>query len=329
LHWNGSKWTKVSSPNPLPGHVNQLSGVFARASNDVWAVGQDVNPSSSAPEATLILHWNGTKWSQISSPNPGPSGGTLQAISADSAGDAWAVGAVLGGVSGTLTLHWNGTSWTQAASPSPGAPYNNLTGVSAISATDAWAVGTYYNTTTNAYDTMTLQWNGTSWSQITSPNPNPAGENRLDAVSARSASDIWAVGTLCSITSAQCAFTDESTLILHWNGSAWSRVTSPNPSTTDNILNGVSVDPASATDVWAVGSYKTSSGTPETLTLRWSGTKWAKVASPSPSTSGNSLLGVSSVSPTDALAVGYDFNPTSSILDTVGLHWTGTKWIKV
>ncbi len=328
LHWNGSKWTKVSSPNPMPGHVNQLMGVFARASNDVWAVGQDVNYSVNNSEATLILHWNGTKWSQVASPNPAPSGGTLQAVSADSSGDAWAVGAVLGGVSGTLTLHWNGSSWSQVASPSPGAPYNNLTGVSAISTSAAWAVGTYYNSTANAYDTMTLEWNGTKWSQVTSPNPNASGENRLTAVSARAANDIWAVGTVCSIVSAQCAFSDESTLIIHWNGTAWSQVASPNTGTNANFLNGVSADPTSANDAWAVGLYKTSTGASDSLTLRWNGTKWSKVSSPNPSTTTNSLQSVSSASPTSALAVGYYFN-ASSVLDTYGLHWTGTKWIKV
>ena len=34
LHWNGTKWAKVSSPNPLPGQTNQLSGVYARAANN-------------------------------------------------------------------------------------------------------------------------------------------------------------------------------------------------------------------------------------------------------------------------------------------------------
>jgi hypothetical protein len=39
-----------------------------------------------------------------------------------------------------------------------------LFGVSAISSSDAWAVGRYFNTTTRAYDTLILHWNGTAWS---------------------------------------------------------------------------------------------------------------------------------------------------------------------
>jgi hypothetical protein len=327
LHWNGTKWAKVSSPNPLPGQTNQLAGVYARAANDVWAVGED--NSSSTPLATLILHWTGTKWAQISSPNPGASGNQLTAVSADSATDAWAVGTILAsaGVTDTLILHWNGTKWSQVTSPTPANSYLNLAGVSAISASDAWAVGTYLNNTTNAYDTLILHWNGTKWSQVTSPNPNPTGENRLNAVSADGAKDVWAVGTLCSIASGQCAFTDESTLILHWNGTKWAQVTSPNPSTNANFLNGVSADPASAKDAWAVGWYNNTSGADDTLTLRWNGTKWSQVAAPDPSAGTNFLRAVATVSKSDGLAVGVEAT-ASGVFDTLGLHWNGTKWVK-
>jgi len=45
----------------------------------------------------------------------------------------------------------------------------------------------------------------------------------LDGVTATSATNAWAVGT--NFTSSLV----DDTLILHWNGKAWSRVTSPNP----------------------------------------------------------------------------------------------------
>ena len=326
LRWNGASWAKVTSPNKLPGQTNQLAGVYARAANDVWAVGDD--SSSSTPLATLILHWNGTKWVWVPSPNPYATGSELTAVSADSASDAWAVGTGLasGGVTDTLILHWNGKSWSQVSSPTPVNSYLNLAGVTAISASDAWAVGTYYNNTTNTYDTLTLHWNGKSWSEVSSPNPDATGENRLNAVSADGANDVWAVGTLCSIASGTCAFTDESTLILHWTGKAWKQVTSPNPSTKANFLNGVSADPASAKDAWAVGWYNNNtSGADDTLNLRWNGTKWSQVTGSNPSASTNFLRAVATISQSDALAVGVEAN-ASGVFDTLGLHWNGTTW---
>lgn len=327
LRWNGTSWAKVASPNPLPGQTNQLSGVYARAANDVWAVGDD--SSASTPLATLILHWTGTKWIQVPSPDPGATGNELTAVSADSATDAWAVGTILasGGVTDTLILHWNGKSWSQVSSPTPVNSYLNLAGVSAISASNAWAVGTYYNNTTNTYDSLTLHWNGSSWSQVASPNPDATGENRLNAVSADGANDVWAVGSLCSTVSGLCAFSDESTLILHWNGTKWAKVTSPSPSTKASFLNGVSADPASAKDAWAVGWYTNTSGADDTLTVRWNGTKWSQVTAPNPSASTNFLRAVATISQSDALAVGVE-SSASGIFDTLGLHWTGTTWAK-
>jgi hypothetical protein len=39
---------------------------------------------------TLLLHGNGTKWAQVTSPKPVP--GELTAVAASSADNAWAVG---------------------------------------------------------------------------------------------------------------------------------------------------------------------------------------------------------------------------------------------
>ena len=59
--------------------------------------------------------------------------------------------------------------------------------------------------------------------------------NMLTSVSADSASDAWAVGSYISDTTGV-----RDTLILHWNGTAWSRVASPSPGTRFSVLNGVS-----------------------------------------------------------------------------------------
>jgi hypothetical protein len=57
----------------------------------------------------------------------------------------------------------------------------------------------------------------------------------LDGVTATSARSAWAVGSYCTIT---CAV--QNTLILHWNGTRWLKVPSPDPSARLNSLDGVS-----------------------------------------------------------------------------------------
>src|ERR1700693_3995832 len=60
-HWNGTSWTVVSTPNASAFH-NDLTGVSAISSNDVWAVGT-YQIDSSGNLQTFAEHWNGTIWS--------------------------------------------------------------------------------------------------------------------------------------------------------------------------------------------------------------------------------------------------------------------------
>jgi hypothetical protein len=101
-------------------------------------------------------------------------------------------------------------------SPNPSSTDNELNGVSADSATDAWAVG-FYDDSTGVRRPLIAHWDGAAWSQVTSP--TPPRFFTLSAVSAVSPTDVWAVGT-CT-----CLGTEtEQTLILHWDGTAWSQV---------------------------------------------------------------------------------------------------------
>src|SRR6266702_3859969 len=50
---------------------NELYGVSAVSGSDAWAVGWYWNGPARAYD-TLIVHWNGTAWAQVKSPNPSP-----------------------------------------------------------------------------------------------------------------------------------------------------------------------------------------------------------------------------------------------------------------
>ena len=55
------------------------------------------------------------------------------------------------------------------------------------------------------------------------------------------------------------------TLTEHWNGTTWSVIPSPNPSTSLNFLAGVAATPRSGL-TWAVGTFYNDSGSSQTLT---------------------------------------------------------------
>jgi hypothetical protein len=200
-------------PSPKLPLGSALTGVTAPATNNAWAVG-------STGSSAVVEHWDGTSWSIVSS--PAFTGVTISngAISADSATDVWAMGflATSSATEQNVSLHWDGTSWSQI--PVVHLRFGGVVTVAALSPAGVWAVGTGPGVPTggfSAHPTAVIEhWNGTSWTVVPSPNPNPQGNNGLVAVAAVSASDVWAVGHQL-----QGPFTER------WNGKSWSIVATP------------------------------------------------------------------------------------------------------
>jgi hypothetical protein len=293
---------------------NALTGVSALASNDAWAAGFYTN--TSGVTQTLIEHWNGNAWSIVSSPNVGAGDNALQAVSARTSSDVWAVGFYRTGVGNpwlTLIEHWNGSAWSVLSSPSPGAAENYLYGVAFVSATDAWAVG-FQSNTTNFYSPLTLRWNGTQWSVVSSP-PPPFSLAGLRGVVVVSPNEVWAVGAQVDL-----ALTLR-TYAIRWNGSSWSEVSTPG--TGGCALTSVAI--ASPSNLWAAGVCQSTNY--QTLILRYNGSTWSAVPSPNPGTGDNALGGLAVVSPNEAYAVGGYSDGT--ITHTLALYWDGATWAQV
>jgi hypothetical protein len=246
-HWSGSRWRVVASPNPGGPHRDALSGVSARSATDAWAVGSFSNGSALQ---TLVLHWNGTRWTRVPSPNPGGNSNddALTGVAARSPGDAWAVGWFYNDTGQrTLIEHWDGERWARVHSPNPSSRLDVLTGVTATGPSNAWAVGYVLNDALQQR-TLIAHWNGARWIRQRSANrAGPRSGDVLNGVAASSRTNAWAVGY-----SGCCVY---RTLIEHWHGTAWSIQPSANPGgpSTDNVLNGVSVRPRSRP--LAVGRY--------------------------------------------------------------------------
>jgi hypothetical protein len=293
-HWDGTRWSRIPSPNRNQGY-NELYGVSAVSSSDVWAVGY-YNVSSYVSEKTLIEHWDGARWKLVPSPNVGSNANQLYGAAAIAPDDVWAVG--LGnstdidhGVS--VAEHWDGTAWTVVRVPKVGTGANALYAVTAVGADDVWAVGD-----AEGQGAIVLHYDGSAWSVV--PNAVPPGsDSELAALAAASSDDIWAVGGM-----------NGKTLTEHWDGTAWTVVPSPNGPKPTSVLSGVAID---STGAWAVGaSYDDVTVQYRTLTERWDGSSWKLVPSPSPD-SISALEGVAT-GPGGAWAVG------ASHIDTLVLH---------
>ena len=149
-HWNGTAWQRVSTPNPAgPSQGNELAAIAARATNDVWAAGGD----GGYPEASLVLHWNGSTWAQVRL----PSIGALDTVAVTSA-SVWVA-------SGNKVERFNGSAWTSL----PALPRSVSIAGLAHTAAGLWAVG-YESfvcgeggTCTSSYAAL---WNGSAWTTV-------------------------------------------------------------------------------------------------------------------------------------------------------------------
>jgi hypothetical protein len=199
MHWNGSSWKRVPSPNPGGlSNTNAFYAVDALSATRIWAVGEYTHGDV---QKTLIARWNGSRWRHVASPNPvGTSGrnlNVLDGVTALSRGNVWAVGfdGATSSDRNTLIEHWNGRVWKHVASPNPGGSNGSvLDDVAGVSPGDVWAVGSYGTGVSIAHQSLVVHWNGTGWTQVTTPDLGDFPGPDLSGVTTTPAGDVWAVG---------------------------------------------------------------------------------------------------------------------------------------
>jgi hypothetical protein len=278
LHWNGRKWTLVSTPQP--GGNDELTGVSCVSRSNCWAAGDYNNSSGADPDLDLnqALHWNGRRWTLVSTPQPG--GNTdrraLRGVSCASRRRCWAVGSYQNksGLGAMLNegLRWNGRRWQHRPTPQPAGTHgmfhhNVLSGVSCVTRLNCWAIG-YEGDISQSTLNQVLHWNRRQWRHVSTPQPGATKKfdfKQLLGVSCVSRSNCWAVGDYYNGSGA------DLNQALHWNGRKWRHVSTPQPGGTKkadlNSLDAVSC--ASRSNCWAVGS---SAGRNEAL--HWNGSAW-------------------------------------------------------
>lgn len=211
-------------------------------------------------------------------------------------------------------------AWRLVDSPNVSGRSNRFSALAIAAANDLWAVGEHRNSNATNTQTLTARWDGSSWNIVASPSPDP-DRNRLLGAAAVSADDVWAVGVKGGVTGPNWA-----SLILHWDGNAWSAAPAPaisSPGTSELR----SVAAVSANDVWAVGAYSSpaTGWWNQPLILHWDGSAWSSVPAPGFGTT-SELNAVAAASPTDVWAVG---RALENNWKTLILHWDGVSWSRV
>jgi hypothetical protein len=213
---SAAEWFVESAPNagpvvklgenPLEDH---LTGLSCPGQTSCFASGYVVVPGEASyafPE-----HWNGTSWTLQAGVEEN-FGTNLAGISCDSTTDCTAVGSqTKGSELATLAWHWDGTKWSAQAPVDPkGSTNSRLTAVSCPAQGSCFATG--YIVFSGVEYAFLEHWNGTTWTQQTSP--ENFGTN-LAGISCDSTTDCTAVGS-------QTKGSELATLAWHWDGTKWS-----------------------------------------------------------------------------------------------------------
>src|SRR5262245_23809836 len=180
------------------------------------------SPTPLEPGAFTTLMPPSAGWHVVTAPLYGTGDNSLGNVSGSAPNDVWAVGNFLPDTSSSnqdatlsLAAHFDGSSWTDVPTPNVGPNFNTLFSVASLNG-QAWAVGVHLD---DQYRDRALveHWDGTNWTVVNVPQPG-SERDLLYSVSARTPSDIWAVGDQ------QGADGKFRTLAEHWDGQQWSVV---------------------------------------------------------------------------------------------------------
>jgi len=208
-HWNGRKWQTIATPKGLLDDSNRVVGnaaVAATAGKRAWVFAWRVNAELGTSKLSAV-EWTGTSWSPVYN---FPGSPFLTTATASGPGDVW----VFGG--GPWAAHYNGRRWSQVA-----------IAVSVSQASGSAVVGDWVTGTVAAQPgrVEVLHWSKGTWRNVPLPAISvPKGEQMLPGfIAAATPASVWASLLVGPATGTGHV----ATVLLHWNGRAWSRVPLP------------------------------------------------------------------------------------------------------
>jgi hypothetical protein len=322
-HFDGTSWKRFPSASPgVQFNVSEGSALVDvdTSRTRAWAVGYYDTGCFAClvSQKSLIERFDGQRWVQVRSPNPGPASpsdgeryNAFYDVEAIGDSNAYAVGSFLDPSQSRyfpLIAHWNGNRWTKVSNagiPSPGVR-PELLSVRARSATDLWAVGDYRDIDGLQHTLVLHSTDGGTWTMV--PASSPPQNAQLSGVAMAGPNHVWAVGLT------QPDMVDGTAYPLTEDGTTagLGRSPAPNPSDAGAALTDVtSFTTPAGTSAYAVGAYSTGYPTGRLLVERSTPAhpKWAVMQLPKV---GDIELfnGVASLPSGDVLAVGeyYDAN---------------------
>ncbi len=289
-------WAQEASPNAPGMNQSWLHDLDYLAPDDIWAVGRgygQITPTNSG-HISLALHFDGSQWSVVPTPNPAPipefTDCVLNAVAALAPDDIWAGGTRIATDEGAgyvglhnMVQHWDGTSWQFVDAPIPGSV--GLQGVSgdgiydilALAPDNVWFFGEWIRINAQSFTfrhALAMHFDGTDFTvdeQFPVVGTNGA---TILASDAWSPSDIWAVGAAGDGDPAGA----NQSFIFHWDGQQWEhRPSDPIPGVWHTLSD---VKVLSPDDVWISGSSWAPPNQTVQFMLHWDGSDYEFIELP-------------------------------------------------
>ena len=249
LRRQNDKW--VVTPQPMRTN-SSLNSVAVGSATDVWAVGDDFSdPAAAKP---LVMHWDGRAWTVV--PGPAVATGSFSAVEIGPDGAVWAAGwANVGGTERAAVYRYAGGRWKSLNAGLADALNANTLVV--VSANDAW-VGLNSGS-------VLAHFTGARWTA--------AKGVPLDGVptgfAATGPDDIWMAGI-----DHGADVPIGASLLMHYDGSAWTRVAAPGGSTQLYDITVRNGRPVAVGESFDAGFHS------RQLVLRYNGARFVEVAAP-------------------------------------------------
>jgi len=290
-------WRAIAVPSSVRMPA-ALSDVSASGMRNAWAVGAEHETSLNVG-VPLILHWNGSRWSEVTV--SGLTGrGNLSSVSAPSRRDVWILGT---DASGTVLLHWNGSSWRRVRFP--GEAVDRVTSVAAAANGQAWLAGSQ-PTGTGGTAVLVERWDGLAWHKVAT---GIRGDYILNSIHVSRAGDVWTAGSATA-----------GSIVAHWNKRSWAANSVPTLTNTNDVLG------VSATDIWVAGGIiNGQAGIYAAYIAHWNGVAWTLLNMPAGVASQDHSISPNAAGQPQWAGAEAGLNPSS----TLYAHFNGKTWSAV
>ncbi|ORT47809.1 hypothetical protein KBI5_17670 [Frankia sp. KB5] len=245
----GQGWIRPVLPVEGPGH---LWNIVATGPDGIWAAGRRDLLDGRGGSVSVVVHWDGQSWTEVDHPDLG----RVVGATSRARDDVW-----MSGLHGLV--RWDGARWERVGGSAPDRDCASVTAV----ADEVW---TLVRPADTAQPLAVARWDGRTWARESLPLP-ASGATLHGCLHGCAPDDLW-VSTVRALPSG-----DVESWVLHWDGTAWSRVGLPDLPGSDTEI--IRVHARGSGDVWLLGAGVRQAVRDRErtgLALHWDGSGWTR-----------------------------------------------------